>query len=145
MDLPNPTRKGAEPSTEGTLYDAVGGRPFFDALSVRFFEAVEKDPILRPLYPYDLTEPIKNTAGFMAQFWGGGSTHYSDERGHPRLRMRHAPFRIGPAERQAWLHHMVDAVHSMGLPPELEARMIDYFDMATAHLINVDDEPAPEG
>lgn len=120
------------------VFDEVGGMPWFEALVERFYAGVATDPILRPLYPEDLTEPIAHTAGFLAQYWGGGSARYSDERGHPRLRMRHAPFAIGQAERDAWLGHMVDAVRSGGLSPQLEARMIEYFEMASQHLINVE-------
>lgn len=121
---------------EVNVYEAVGGLPWFVALVERFYEGVARDPILRPMYPDDLSGPIAHTAGFLAQYWGGGTVHYSDDRGHPRLRMRHAPFVIGQAERDAWLGHMVDAVRSGGLPPELEQRMIDYFELASTHMIN---------
>ena len=121
-----------------TVFDQVGGLPWFVALVERFYEGVAEDPILRPLYPEDLTRSIEHTAGFLAQYWGGGSSHYSDERGHPRLRMRHAPFPIGRAERDAWLGHMVAAVRSGDLPPEIEAQMIEYFEMASTPLINAE-------
>ena len=81
------------------LFLAVGGRAYFDRLVERFYEGVATDPILRPLYPEDLTESVAHTAGFLAQFWGGGTVHYSDHRGHPRLRARHMPFAIGQRER----------------------------------------------
>ena len=119
-----------------SLYDRVGGAPTFRELVDRFYAGVAEDPILRPMYPEDLSGPITHTAGFLAQYWGGGTAMYSDDRGHPRLRMRHAPFVIGQAERDAWLGHMVDAVRSGGLEPELEQRMIDYFEMASTHMIN---------
>jgi hemoglobin len=122
--------------TEGTVYDAVGGRPFFDALVERFYDAVETDPLLRPLYPDDLTESRAHTAGFLAQYWGGGTAHYSDERGHPRLRMRHAPFAIGPDEARAWYGHMRAAVLAAGLAPEVETAMLDYFANAAAAMVN---------
>ena len=121
------------------VFEAVGGRPWFVALVERFYAGVADDPILRPIYPEDLTGSIEHTAGFLAQYWGGGTAMYSDERGHPRLRMRHAPFVIGQAERDAWLLHMVDAVRRGGLSPGLEQRMIDYFEMASTHMIN--DQP----
>lgn len=124
---------------EVNVFEAVGGRPFFDALVGRFYAAVETDPILRPLYPDDLTASERHTAGFLAQYWGGGSAHYSEDRGHPRLRMRHAPFAIGQTQRDAWLGHMLDSVRAAQLPPELEARFVDYFTMASSHLINVAD------
>ena len=121
-----------------TLFDAVGGRPFFDDLTARFYAAVETDPILRPLYPDDLTDSVAHTAGFLAQYWGGGTAHYSDERGHPRLRMRHGHVRIGQAERDAWFGHMADAVRAGGLAPHLEQAMIDYFEMASTSMINAE-------
>jgi hemoglobin len=119
-----------------SVFAKVGGRPFFDDLAARFYAAVETDPVLRPLYPDDLTDSIVHTAGFLAQYWGGGSSHYSDERGHPRLRMRHAHIAIGMEQRDAWFRHMTDAVRASGLSPELETAFIEYFEMATMHLIN---------
>ena len=118
------------------VFMAVGGRPFFDALVERFYAAVETDPVLRPMYPEDLTESIRNTAGFLAQYWGGGTDQYSDERGHPRLRMRHVHMVIGPAERDAWVRHMTAAVRSSDASPEIQARMLEYFEMAATHMIN---------
>jgi hemoglobin len=118
-----------------TVYDAVGGEPFFVALVDRFYEAVERDPVLRPMYPDDLTESRRTLAGFLAQYWGG-PPRYSEERGHPRLRMRHAPFVIGQAERDHWLVHMTDAVRAAGLPDDIESAMLDYFAMAATAMIN---------
>lgn len=124
------------PPPDATVFDLVGGRPFFDRLVDRFYEGVAADPLLRQLYPEDLTESRAHMAGFLAQFWGGGTEHYSDTRGHPRLRMRHGPFVIGEAERDAWLTHMTAAVRSADLGPDLEVRMLDYFAMAATHLVN---------
>lgn len=118
------------------VFDQVGGLPWFVALVERFYAGVADDELLRPLYPEDLTESIAHTAGFLAQYWGGGPAMYSDDRGHPRLRMRHAPFAIGQAERDAWLGHMVASVRAGDVSPQLEARMIEYFEMASSHLIN---------
>ena len=118
------------------VFIAVGGRPFFDALVERFYEAVVHDEVLRPMYPEDLTESIRNTAGFLAQFWGGGTEQYSDERGHPRLRGRHMPFPIGQLERDRWLMHMVASVEASDAPPNVKARMVEYFEMASTHMIN---------
>jgi hemoglobin len=121
---------------EQTMYERVGGTPFFVGLVDRFYGGVEDDPILRPLYPDDdLTAAREHLALFLAQYWGGPTT-YSEERGHPRLRMRHFPFAIGPAERDAWLHHMLAAVRTGGLPPDDEQAMVDYFEMAATHLVN---------
>jgi hemoglobin len=82
------------------VYEALGGQPFFDDLVERFYRRVAMDPLLRPLYPDDLGGPRRHLALFLGQYWGGPAT-YSDERGHPRLRMRHAPFVIGEPERCA--------------------------------------------
>jgi hemoglobin len=123
---------------EVNLFDAVGGRPWFDALVERFYRGVANDPVLRPLYPEDLTASIGHTAGFLAQYWGGGTAQYSDERGHPRLRMRHGHVAIGRAERDAWLHHMTEAVEESDAPPEVKATMLAYFEMASVHMINTE-------
>lgn len=122
--------------TPATLYELVGGTDWFVALVDRFYAGVEADPTLRPLYPADLVEARAHLAGFLVQYWGGPTT-YSDERGHPRLRMRHAPFAIGPLEREAWVRHMTDAVRAGGLPDEVEAQVLAYFDTAATHMINV--------
>ena len=120
------------------LYQRVGGRPFFDDMVTRFYAAVEHDPVLRPLYPDDLAESITNPAGFLAQFWGGGTGHYSDHRGHPRLRARHMPFAIGQRERDAWLTHMTTAVQSSSADDATKAEMLAYFDQASSFMINQD-------
>ena len=117
-----------------SVYDHVGAE-FFTVLVDRFYDAVEADPVLRSLYPDDLGPSRAHLAGFLVQYWGGPTT-YSDERGHPRLRLRHAPFVIGRAERDAWFTHMAAAVRSMGTAPEIEAAMLDYFDQAATAMIN---------
>jgi len=124
---------------EVTVFEAVGGRPFFDALVDRFYADVADDPVLRPLYPDDLTASKAHLAGFLAQYWGGGMEQYSAERGHPRLRMRHVHFAIGRAERDAWYRHMSDAVLAADLPVELEAQTLGYFATAADHLVNAPD------
>ena len=121
--------------SEMTVYQTVGGTPFFEALIDRFYDRVATDVLLRPLYPEDLTESRDHMVKFLQQYWGGPTT-YSEERGHPRLRMRHAPFVITNAEATAWLGHMVAAVEAGDLPDELETQMIDYFTMSTTHMIN---------
>jgi hemoglobin len=119
-----------------TLYDLVGGAAWFEALVERFYAGVAGDPVLRPLYPDDdLAAARAHLAGFLIQYWGGPTT-YSDERGHPRLRMRHVPFAIGEAERDAWLGHMAAAVRSGDLPAEAEGEVLAYFQMAASHLVN---------
>ena len=99
-----------------TYYDAVGGEPTFRRLVAGFYRRVATDPVLRPLYPEeDLSGAEERLRLFLMQYWGGPHT-YSDRRGHPALRMRHAPFAIGPAERDAWLRHMTAAVEDLDLP-----------------------------
>ena len=122
-----------------TVFEAVGGRPFFDALVERFYEGVEADPVLRPMYPQDLTDSKAHLAGFFAQYWGGGSAQYSDERGHPRLRMRHVPFVIDRAAGEAWLGHMTVALDGAGLPEEIHAAMLQHVTTAANHLVNAPD------
>jgi hemoglobin len=118
-----------------TVYDAVGGQPFFDALVDRFYERVEADPVLRPLYPEDLGPGKRSLALFLGQYWGGPTT-YSEEKGHPRLRMRHGPFVIGRRERDAWFAAMAASVEASDVAPELRQRLLDYFTMAADHLVN---------
>jgi hemoglobin len=118
-----------------SLYELVGGTAWFEALVERFYEGVAADPVLRPMYPDDLTESKDNLAGFLIQYWGGPAD-YSERRGHPRLRMRHVPFEIGAAERDAWFRHMAEAVRSGGLEPEVEDQVLAYFEMAATHLVN---------
>src|SRR6476646_11704240 len=102
----------------GTLYDRAGGTPFFEALVGRFYDGVTDDPILRPVYPEpDLAGARHRLTLFLIQYWGGPTT-YDQERGHPRLRMRHAPFAVGPAERDRWLELMTAAVVATAPPPD---------------------------
>jgi hemoglobin len=125
-----------------TLYERVGGEPYFRALVDRFYKEVERDPLLRPLYPPNLEPGKTNLAGFLAQYWGG-PPHYSARRGHPRLRMRHARFAIGRLQRDAWLRHMTDAVHTSSASPADAAALIAYFDSAAAMLVNRFETPLP--
>lgn len=92
-------------SVTDTFFDRVGGQPFFDDLVRRFYEGVESDQLLRPMYVDSLDDARHHLALFLAQYWGGPRT-YEEERGHPRLRRRHAPFPITSAARDAWLTHM---------------------------------------
>ena len=120
-----------------TVYDRVGGMAFFERLVDRFYEGVADDPVLLPLYPepHDLAPARRRLTLFLAQYWGGPSL-YSDERGHPRLRMRHAPFSIGGEERDRWLVHMRAAVASLEPPADIERALLDYFDMAAESMRN---------
>jgi hemoglobin len=118
-----------------TLYERVGGSPFFTQLVNRFYQGVETDPALRPLYPDDLADSREHLAGFLIQYWGGPAD-YSARRGHPRLRMRHMPFAIGAAERDAWYRLMSAAVAQAGAAPEDEAALLTYFKDTANFLVN---------
>ena len=118
-----------------SVYETAGGLPFFVALVDRFYARVAKDIMLRPLYPDDLGPSAEHLALFLAQYWGGPTT-YSDGRGHPRLRMRHAPFAIGQRERDHWMAAMLASLDDVDLDAELRQRFVDYFTMAADSLIN---------
>ncbi len=123
-----------------SLYEAAGGMPFFEALVGRFYDAAAQDPVLRPLYPETddrLPDARHRLTLFLAQYWGGPTT-YDAERGHPRLRMRHQPFAIGPAERDAWLGHMRTSLASLGASPAIIARLDEYLAMAAEAMRNRD-------
>ncbi len=123
----------------GSVYDAVGGAEFFNELVERFYRRVATDPLLRPMYPDDLTGSVQHMSLFLQQYWGGPGT-YSEQRGHPRLRQRHLPFVITEAERDAWFGHMAAALDSLvverDIPPEHEAAMIQHFTNAAEFLVN---------
>jgi hemoglobin len=128
-----------EPGSGGqpaTVYDRVGGEQWFVDLVDRFYAGVAADPVLRPMYPDDLTGPKRHLTLFLIQFWGGPTT-YSDERGHPQLRMRHFPFTVDQAARDAWLTHMTAAVKAGGLSSMDELQVLSYFDRASTHMMNV--------
>ncbi|HEX6500068.1 MAG TPA: globin [Micromonosporaceae bacterium] len=123
-------------SSAPTFYDAVGGEPTFRKLVDVFYAGVAEDPLLRPMYPEeDLGPAADRLRMFLVQYWGGPNT-YSQQRGHPRLRMRHAPFRVGPRERDAWLTHMRDAVDSLDLDPAHEAELWAYLERAAHFMVN---------
>ena len=124
------------PVTPPSFYDLIGGEATFRALVDEFYAGVAADPLLRPLYPEaDLGPAAERLRLFLAQYWGGPDT-YSAQRGHPRLRQRHAPFRVGPAERDAWLHHMRRAVDSLALPAEQDATLWEYLERAAHFMVN---------
>ncbi len=118
-----------------TLYDRVGGMPFFVTLVEHFYDGVETDEILRPMYPEDLEPGKVHLATFLAQYWGGPAL-YQEIRGHPRLRMRHAPYVITKRARDAWITHMKAAVGSMDMGDEDRADLVGYLDMAAHQLRN---------
>ena len=108
----------------GNVYQAAGGEDTFRLL-------------VRPLYPEeDLSNATERLTLFLIQYWGGPST-YNEQRGHPRLRIRHQPFAIGQDERDAWLGHMTAAVDSLNLAPALRKALVDYFETASTAMINV--------
>ena len=119
-----------------TFYDEIGGAPAFTRLVAHFYAAVRTDPVLARLYPQDDWEGAEvRLRAFLEQYWGGPRT-YSEQRGHPRLRMRHAPFTVGPAERDAWLLHMRKAVDSLGLPEPHHSALWDYLERAAYFMVN---------
>jgi hemoglobin len=124
------------PQERITFYEAVGGEETFRRLTARFYQGVAADPLLRPLYPdADLADAEERLRMFLVQYWGGPGT-YSQRRGHPALRMRHARFAIGQAERDAWLRHMTEAIESLELEAPLERMLVDYVTIASGSLIN---------
>jgi hemoglobin len=131
--VPGVADQGAGPS----VYELAGGMEFFERLVDRFYEGVAGDPVLLPLYPEadDLGPARRRLTLFLVQYWGGPTT-YSDERGHPRLRMRHAPFAIGPRERDHWLRHMRAALESLEPPAEVAEAMAAYFGTAAEAMRN---------
>ncbi len=119
-----------------SVYELAGGEPAFRLLVERFYARVAEDPLLRSVYPdEDLSGATERLTLFLIQYWGGPST-YSELRGHPRLRLRHQPFAIGRAERDAWLGHMTAAVESLELAPAVRRALLNYFDTASTAMIN---------
>ena len=122
--------------TPETFYDAVGGEATFTRIVARFYAEVAEDEVLRPMYPEpDLGPAEERLRLFLIQYWGGPHT-YSDQRGHPRLRMRHNPFTIGPIERDAWLRCMRIAVDEERLPERQRAQLWQYLEMAANSMMN---------
>jgi hemoglobin len=117
------------------MFEIVGGQPFFDALVERFYRRVEADRVLRPLYPANLEPAKRALALFLGQYWGGPAA-YSAEKGHPRLRMRHAPFAIDTRARDAWLSAMLASVDEVDAPEIARERLSEYFTMASTAMIN---------
>lgn len=125
-----------------TFYAAVGGHDTFVRLVDAFYRRVADDPVLRALYPEDDLGPAADRlTAFLEQYWGGPTT-YSETRGHPRLRMRHAPFPVTPAARDHWLMHMRGAVDTLDLAPLHRAELWDYLERAAHSLVNTAEEPA---
>ena len=119
-----------------SFYDAIGGAQFFTDLVDGFYEGVETDSVLRPMYPEgDLTDARRHLTWFFEQYWGGPKT-YQEERGHPRLRMRHAPFVIDAAARDRWVAHMKASLDRLEIQPHLRDELWSYLVSAAEFLIN---------
>ena len=120
----------------GNFFEQIGGSATFKKLVERFYEGVAQDDVLRPMYPEeDLGPAAERLRLFLEQYWGGPST-YQELRGHPRLRMRHNPFKINPLARERWLLHMRAAVDALELPPLKEAELWGYLDRAATDMLN---------
>jgi hemoglobin len=131
----------SEAQAQETFYEAIGGHETFVRLVDRFYEGVAGDPVLRPMYPEeDLTGARQRLTMFLEQYWGGPTT-YSQQRGHPRLRMRHVPFRVDADARDRWLAHMRVAVTELELAPLHESLLWDYLERAAHSLVNTIDAP----
>ena len=125
-----------------SFYDEVGGHDTFVRLVNAFYRGVATDPVLKPMYPEeDLAPAAERLTLFLEQYWGGPTT-YSEQRGHPRLRMRHLPFHVNPDARARWLQHMRAAVDELGLSPLHEATLWDYLQRAAHAMVNTFD-PTP--
>ena len=132
------------PARPQTFYDAVGGHDTFVALVARFYEGVASDPPLRAIYPEDDLGPAEiRFRMFLEQYWGGPTT-YSDDRGHPRLRMRHGPFEVTPSQRDRWLTHMRAAIDSLDLTAAQDHELWTYMERAAHSMVNTfDTDPGP--
>ena len=131
---------------EFTLYKLVGGDETFQLLVDSFYDRIERDPLLRPMFPANLEPGKRRQFLFLTQFFGG-PPRYNEERGHPRLRLRHGPFPIDEAARRRWLEHMLAAIDETGIDEPMRSVMRNYFDRASAMLVNRAgpvDEDAPE-
>jgi hemoglobin len=123
-----------------SFYDQIGGHETFTRLVDAFYEGVKSDPVLRPMYPDDDIEgAVWRLRSFLEQYWGGPHT-YSEQRGHPRLRMRHMPFKVNPDARDRWLSHMSKAVDSLGLSELDRAMLWDYLERAAHGMVNTFEE-----
>ena len=121
------------------FYDAVGGEPTFRRIVGRFYQLVREDAVLRPLYPdEDLTSAEEHLRMFLIQYWGGPRT-YSEQRGHPRLRMRHAPFKVNVEAAEHWLTHFRAGLDEVGLTPEQDAKFWGYVTYAAQFMLNSED------
>lgn len=128
-------------AAQGNFWEQVGGRVTFEKLVRAFYDGIKDDAVLLPMYPEqpDLEGAIQRLTGFLEQYWGGPTT-YSEERGHPRLRMRHLAFKVNPDARDRWLLHMRAALDSLELPPLQDATLWAYLDRAAHAMVNTFEE-----
>ena len=128
------------PGAQESFYDQVGGHETFQKLVHEFYVGVAGDPALREMYPEEDLGPAEDRLRmFLEQYWGGPTT-YSQRRGHPRLRMRHHPFKVTPTQRDRWLRHMMAAVDTLGLAPANDLLLRDYLERAAYSMVNSLDE-----
>lgn len=134
----------AGPAQQRTYYEAMGGHETFAAITRRFYEQVAADPEFRAMYPEeDLGPAEERLRMFLEQYWGGPTT-YQDRRGHPRLRMRHIPFKVTPTARDTWVRYMTTAVNEVEMQPDMRATLLDYLSRAATAMINTPEDDAPE-
>lgn len=132
--------EASEPLSANSFWEQLGGRPTFEKLVRRFYEGVRTDEVLWPMYPEaDLEGAIQRLTGFLEQYWGGPGT-YSEQRGHPRLRQRHFPFKVNPEARDRWLAHMRVAVDELHLSPLDDVTLWDYLERAAHAMVNTFDD-----
>ncbi|KAB1664460.1 globin [Pseudoclavibacter sp. CFCC 13611] len=133
-----PTRKA--PNVAETVFDEVGGQEFFERLAHAFYVHIREDEVLAPMYPADdFAGAERRLALFLTQYWGGPTT-YSQERGHPRLRMRHMPFKVNPDARDRWKRCMAAALDEVAPSPAARTMLWDYFDRAAQAMVNTFEE-----
>ena len=130
----------SEHEPETSFYDQIGGHDAFQRLAEAFYQGVKSDPVLRPMYPDDdMDGAIWRLRAFLEQYWGGPKT-YSEQRGHPRLRMRHQPFKVNPEARDRWLSHMSTALDTLELSELDRALFWDYLERAAHSMVNTFEE-----
>lgn len=127
-----------ETAPQRTVFERLGGPDPFWRIARAFYARIDRHPQLRPMFPEDLEEPIRNQAEFLIQYFGGPGD-YSKRKGHPRLRMRHMQFRIGVAERNQWIETMLGALQDAAIPEPERTEMVRYFEHAATFLINTDE------
>lgn len=134
--MPLPTWHSGGVTQDDSYFTAIGGHDTFKRIVDVFYDGVARDEVLRPMYPEEELGPAKvRLQTFLEQYWGGPTT-YSDERGHPRLRMRHATYKVNPDARDRWVKHMRAGIESVGLSPMHESMLLDYVERAAHSLLN---------